>query len=147
MADIQNIQFEIVTPERVVWKEDILQATLPTQEGEITILPNHISLVAILKPGVIEVKNLKQEIEIISCSGGFVEVTPNRIVVLADTAERAVELDEALIEEARKKAEEMKKWKDADEMQFAEANALIEKQMARSKAVKKWRNLKNLNLK
>ena len=134
MSDAKTIKFEIVTPERVVLKEDVLQATIPTRNGEITILPNHIPLVSILKPGVLEVKRPDNQIEIISVSGGFIEVLEGKIVILADTAEIAHELDEQRIEEARQKAEDMKKWKDIDEMQFAEISALIEKQMARSKS-------------
>ena len=142
--DKKTIKFEIVTPERTVLKEEILQVTLPTVSGEITILPDHIPLVSILQPGVLEIKKAGGEPEVISVSGGFVEVMKNKIVILADTAERAVELDETRIEEARAKAEEMKKWKDIDAIQFAEADALIEKQLARSKAVKRWRNLTNV---
>ncbi|HNX11051.1 MAG TPA: ATP synthase F1 subunit epsilon [bacterium] len=142
--DKKTIRFEIVTPERVVLKEDILQVSVPTQSGEVTILPDHIPLVSILRPGVIEVKKENGEQEVMSVSGGFVEVLKNKIVILADTAEIAVELDETRIEEARQKAEEMKKWKDIDAVQFAEINALIEKQLARSKAVKRWRNIKSL---
>ena len=143
-TDKKTIKFEIVTPERIVLKEEVLQVTVPTQSGEITVLPDHIPLVSILKPGVLELRKANGESEVISVSGGFVEVLKNKIVILADTAERAVELDEAKIEEARTKAEEMKKWKDIDAVQFAEANALIEKQLARSKAVKRWRNLQNI---
>jgi len=143
-TDKKTIKFEIVTPERIVLKEEVLQVTVPTQSGEITVLPDHIPLVSILRPGVLELKKANGESEIISVSGGFVEVLKNKIVILADTAERAIELDEAKIEEARAKAEEMKKWKDADAVQFAEANALIEKQLARSKAVRRWRNLQNV---
>jgi F-type H+-transporting ATPase subunit epsilon len=143
-TDKKTIKFEIVTPERIVLKEQILQVTVPTQSGEITVLPDHIPLVSILKPGVLELKKSDGETEVISVSGGFIEVLKNKIVILADSAERAVELDEAEIEAARQKAEEMKKWKDVDAIQFAEADALIERQMARSKAVKRWRNLKNI---
>jgi len=143
-TDKKTIKFEIVTPERIVLKEQILQVTVPTQSGEITILPDHIPLVSILQPGVLELKKADGEIEVISVSGGFIEVLKNKIVILADSAERAIELDEAEIEAARAKAEEMKKWKDIDAIQFAEADALIERQMARAKAVKRWRNLKNV---
>lgn len=142
--DKKTIKFELVTPERVVLKEEVLQITIPTQSGEITILPDHIPLVSILRPGVIELRKVSGENEVISVSGGFVEVLKNKIVILADTAELAVELDEQRIEEARKKAEEMKKWKDIDAVQFAEISGLIEKQLARSKAVKRWRNLNNI---
>ena len=140
----KTIKFEIVTPERIVLKEQIMQATVPTSAGEITILPGHIPLISILRSGVIEIKKPNKEVEIIACSGGFIEVLKDKIVILADTAEKAMELDEMRIEEARAKAEEMKKWKDVDAMQFTEANALIEKQLARSRAVKKWRHLQNL---
>lgn len=143
-TDKKTIKFELVTPERVVLKEEVLQATIPTQSGEITILPDHIPLVSILAPGVIELKKESGENEVMSVSGGFVEILKNKIVILADTAELAVELDEQRIEEARKKAEEMKKWKDIDAVQFAEISSLIEKQLARSKAVKRWRNLNNI---
>jgi F-type H+-transporting ATPase subunit epsilon len=143
-TDKKTIKFEIVTPERIVLKEEALQVTIPTQSGEITVLPDHIPLVSILVPGVIELKKATGEEEVISVSGGFVEVLKNKIVILADTAELAIELDEARIEEARMKAEEMKKWKDIDAVQFAEISGLIEKQLARSKAVKRWRHLKNI---
>ena len=143
-TDKKTIEFEIVTPERVVLKEEVFQATIPTQSGEITILPDHIPLVSILNPGVIELKKTSGENEIISVSGGFVEILKNKIIILADTAELAVELDEQRIEEARKRAEEMKKSKDVDAVQFAEISSKIEKQLARSKAAKRWRNLKNI---
>ena len=115
-TDKKTIKFELVTPERVVLKEEVLQATIPTQSGEITILPDHIPLVSILIPGVIELKKMTGESEVISVSGGFVEVLKNKLVILADTAELAIELDEQR----------------------------IEKQLARSKAVKRWRNLNNI---
>jgi F-type H+-transporting ATPase subunit epsilon len=143
MSD-KNIKFEIVTPERIVLKEMIRQLTVPTQNGEITILPDHIPLVSVLRPGVLEIVKDSGEPEVISVSGGLLEVMKNKIVILADTAEIAAELDEARIEEARARAEDMKKWKDVDALQFAEANALIEKQLARSRAVKRWRHLQNI---
>ena len=143
-TDKKTIKFELVTPERVVLKEEALQVTIPTQSGEITVLPDHIPLVSILSPGVLELKKVDGTDEVISVSGGFVEVLKNKIVILADTAELAVELDEKRIEEARQKAEEMKKWKDIDAVEFAEISGLIEKQLARSKAVKRWRNLNNI---
>ena len=56
MSDSKLIKFEIVTPERVVLKETIRQITLPTKQGEITVLPNHIPLIATLLPGVIHLR-------------------------------------------------------------------------------------------
>ena len=138
-----NIKFEIVTPERVVLREEILQITVPTTSGEITILPDHIPLVSVLKPGVIEVKKADGKIEVMSVSGGFIEVLHDKIVILADTAERAEEIDEARVEEARLRAEELKKTtKNADDVQFANIAAQLEKELARMRAVSRWRKLK-----
>jgi len=77
-------------------------------------------------------------------SGGFLEVLLNKIIVLADTAERAEEIDLERAEEARKKAEEsIKKLRNVDASQFASLSAQIEKELARSRSVKRWRNLQN----
>ena len=137
------VKFEIATPERVVFKKDIKQVTVPTTSGEITVLPNHIPLISTLKPGVIEIKDEKGEEEIISVAGGFIEVLSKKIVILADTAERAEELDEERIKEAKKIAENRKKEiTDKDEVRFANISAQLDKEMARLKAVTRWRNLK-----
>ncbi|HNV12357.1 MAG TPA: F0F1 ATP synthase subunit epsilon [bacterium] len=143
MPDKKRIKFEIATPERVVLKEEILQVTVPTQEGEITVLPKHSPLVSILKPGVLELKKLDGEIEIISVSGGFVEVLLNKVIILADTAERAEEIDIERAEEARKRAEEsLKDMRSVDASQFAQLAAQIEKELARVRSAKKWRSLR-----
>lgn len=140
----KTIQFEIVTPERLVLRQEILQVTVPTTTGEITILPDHLPLVSILQPGVMEIKRLDNQREIISVSGGFIEVMKNKIVILADTAERADELDEERIKEAQRRAEELKKnAKAVDDVQFAEVTARLEKELARLRAVNRWRRLKN----
>jgi len=139
------IQFEIVTPERVVLKEEITQITLPTKAGEITVLPGHVPLVASLLPGVIHVKKRDLSEEIMSVSGGFLEVLKDKVVILADTAERAEELDLDKVEAARRRAEELKaKARQGEDINFAEVNAAIERELARSKAIKRWRKLKNL---
>lgn len=139
------IKFEIVTPERVVLKEEILQITLPTRAGEITVLPNHIPLVSSLLPGVIHIKKSNGQEEIISISGGFLEVLKDKVVILADTAERAEEIDLARAEEGRIRAEELKKQaRSGEQVNFAEINASLERELARTKAVKRWRKIKNL---
>jgi len=139
------IKFEIVTPEKVVLKEEILQITIPTKTGEITVLPNHIPLVSSLVPGVVHVKKRNGEDEIMSVSGGFLEVLKDKVVILADTAERAEELDMNRAEEAHRRASELKeKARQGEEINFAEVNAAIERELARTKAVKRWRKIKNI---
>jgi len=139
---MKNIKFEIVTPERIVLKKEIIQITVPTKQGEITVLPGHIPLVASLLPGVVEIVKEDKNREIISVSGGFIEVLKDKIVILADTAERADEIDIEKAEAARKKAEEtMKSIRHFDVKRFADINAKIAKELARSKAVKKWKKI------
>ncbi|MFA5184841.1 MAG: ATP synthase F1 subunit epsilon [Patescibacteria group bacterium] len=139
----KTIKFEVVTPERVVWREEVLQVSVPTTTGEITVLPNHIPLVSILQPGVIEVKRLDDVREIMSVSGGFIEVTKDKVVILADTAERADELDEERIKAAQSRAEELKKRAESiDDVQFAEVTAKLEKELSRLRAVNRWRKIK-----
>lgn len=126
-------------------KEEILQITLPTKAGEITVLPNHIPLVSSLMPGVIQIKKKDGQEEIISISGGFLEVLKDKVVILADTAERAEELNLDQVEEARRRAEELKKKaRSGEQVNFTEINAAIERELARTKAVKRWRKLKNI---
>lgn len=142
----KTIKFEIVTPERVVLRQEAFQVTVPTTSGEITILPDHIPLVSILQPGVIEVKRLDNVVEIMAVSGGFIEVLKDKIVILADTAERAEELDEDRIKEAHQRAEELKKSaRAADDVDFADVSARLEKELARLRAVSRWRKLKNVD--
>lgn len=146
MSDQKTIKFEIVTPERVVLKDFVTQITVPTKDGEITVLPNHIPLVATLKPGVIEVKMENGGFEVMSVSGGFIEVLKDKVVILADTAERAHEIDEARAEEARKRAEDLKTQAiHKDDVDYTALSALIEKEFARTRAAKRWRKIKNLD--
>jgi F-type H+-transporting ATPase subunit epsilon len=139
----KTIKFEIVTPERVVLRREVLQITVPTTTGEITVLPDHIPLVSILQPGVIEIVLTDKIKEIMSVSGGFIEVMKDKVVILADTAERADELDEERIKAAHQRAEDLKKTaKNMDDVQFADAAAHLEKELARLRAVNRWRKLK-----
>jgi F-type H+-transporting ATPase subunit epsilon len=141
------INFEIVTPERVVLKEEVAQVTVPTKQGEITILPNHIPLVASLMPGVIEVVKGDGIREVMSVSGGFIEVLKDKVVILADTAERAEEIDVKRVEEARRMAEQtIKEMRKYDQKSFTDVSARIAKELARTKAVKRWKRIKKIDL-
>ncbi len=133
----EKIKFKIVTPEKTVFEEEIDQVTLPTQEGEITVLPNHIPLISVLSPGELVIKKDNEEIDM-AVSGGMIEVRNNEIVILADTAERAEEIDLKRAEEARERAEKLKDEKiRMDETEFATAAAIFEKNLARIKVARK----------
>lgn len=146
MADKKTIKFEIVTLDRVVLKQEVLQVTAPTQLGEITVLPDHIPMVSILKPGVIEIKKVDGDMDIMSVSGGFIEVLKSKVVVLADKAERAAELDEERIVTARQAAEEAKAKALADDhYDLSVVATKLETELARERALHKWRRLKGIN--
>ncbi|PIY96977.1 MAG: ATP synthase F1 subunit epsilon [Candidatus Kerfeldbacteria bacterium CG_4_10_14_0_8_um_filter_42_10] len=135
------MKFKIVTPEKVVYENEIDQITLTTKMGEVTILPNHIPLVSSLKAGEILIKKDGQEIPL-AVSGGFAELANNNLVILADTAERVEEIDEAQAEEARKRAEEFLKRRGqvAEEaVDYTALAAKLEKELARLKVVRKYR--------
>lgn len=135
-----SLTFELTTPERVVLKQEYDGATIPTQEGEITVLPGHIPLVANLAPGMITVRKGAEE-AYLAVSGGFVEVQPgSRIIVLADTAERAEELDLDKVEAARMRAEKLLTEKrHADDVSSAAAMAALERELARVRVAMKHR--------
>ncbi|NTW23039.1 ATP synthase F1 subunit epsilon [Candidatus Falkowbacteria bacterium] len=132
-----TIKFKIVTPERTVYEDQVSQATLPVVNGQITVLPNHRSYIAALKSGEILLKKDDEEVSM-AVSGGFIEFNNNELVVLADTAEAAAEIDLQRAEAARQRAEELKKEKvTMGEMEYARVAAAIEKELARIKVAKK----------
>lgn len=139
-----KLSFELTTPERMVLKDSFDAVTIPTQEGEITVLPGHIPLVANLASGVITVINAATE-WYIAVSGGFVEVQPgSSVIVLADTAERAEELDYKSVQEARDRAAALLAGKrHADQVATAAAAALLAREMARLKVVEKYRRTRH----
>ncbi|MCD4760671.1 F0F1 ATP synthase subunit epsilon [bacterium] len=138
---MKQIKLKIVTPEKILFEQTVSQVSVSTVMGEITILPNHRPLVSQLAPGEVVVKTngTETEEELMAISGGFIEVLPDQVVVLADTAERAEDIDEERAEAARQKAEEVLKTKVADAESFAMFTAQIEKEMARLKVARKYK--------
>lgn len=132
---MSQIHFEIVTPEKVAYQDQIDSLTLDTKDGEITILPNHMPLVSVLVPGEMRIKKGNEEISL-AVSGGFVEVQPHsKVIIIADSAERAERINERAAEEARRRAENIlaKKGAAADiaDAQAALAHALAQLKVAR----------------
>jgi len=130
--------FEITTPEKTVFTAQVKQVSLPTQTGEITVLPHHIPIVSIIVPGVLHIRLESGEEQLLAVSGGFVEVQGKKVVVLADSAERADEIDEARAEEARQRAQEAMANRKND-VEFGAATANLERQLARIRAVRRWK--------
>jgi len=137
-----KIKLKIATPERVVLEDKIEQITLPTANGEITILPNHLPIVTSLKPGEILAKKEGNDLPL-ATSGGFIEFADNQLTILADTAERVEEIDEVRAEEGRTKAAKLlEQQQDKSEIDFTSVAAKLEKELARLKVSQKYSHLK-----
>jgi F-type H+-transporting ATPase subunit epsilon len=101
------LRVQIVTAEREVFAEEAVDMVVaPGSEGVVGILPRHAPLLTTLQPGVVRIKKGGAE-EAMSVGGGFLQVARDQVLILADTAERANEVDEARAEEARRRAHEM----------------------------------------
>jgi F-type H+-transporting ATPase subunit epsilon len=133
-----HITLKIVTPERVVYEDTVDSVTLPTTAGEITIMKDHIPLVSTLRAGEVITRAGKEE-TLLAVSTGFIEVRPgNEVIILADTAERAEELDLKTIEEARERARAiLTEKRHEDEEAFAHAAAAMERELARYRVASK----------
>ena len=103
MAD--NLKLEIVTPESKIYSEDVEMVTLPGNEGEAGIYPNHVPLMTQVQAGEIIVKRSGKE-EIVAVGEGFAEVTGDLVAILTDNAANSEDIDEAAAKEARSKAEQ-----------------------------------------
>lgn len=136
------LKLKIVTPEKSIYENEIFQVTIPTMDGEITVLPNHIPLVSVLKAGELRFKDKDGEHQM-AVSGGFLEVRgKNEIIILADHAERAGDIDMTRAEEAKKRAEEqMKNIKNVQDVDFAKLQAVMDRELNRLRVAKKYRKL------
>ena len=146
MMKNKSIQLKIVTPERIVYEEEIFQVTLSTQSGEVTILPNHRSYIAALKPGEMVIKKSnKGEESSLAVAGGFIEFHNNELIVLADEAERAEEINIEEVEKAKKRAEDIKnRVIQTDDMEYARVAATLEMEMAKLKVARRYMKQKSL---
>jgi F-type H+-transporting ATPase subunit epsilon len=134
------MHLEIVTAERVVLSDEVDQINAPTTDGRVGILPRHMPLLTILAPGELAIIKGGERTEY-ALSGGFMEVLPNRVTILADTVERADEIDEARAEAARLRAEERLRDRQSDrDMALAEAElrrAMVRLKVAQLKRVRR----------
>lgn len=132
------LTLQIVTPERVLIEEaDVASVTITGSEGEITILPSHAPLMTELRPGPLLFRKGTDEVDV-ALSGGFLEVRDDKVVVLADTAERSDEIDQARAEEARQRAQAALASREG-EMDIAMVMAAMERAQARLRVIERRR--------
>jgi F-type H+-transporting ATPase subunit epsilon len=124
----ETLKLEIVTPDAIVYSEDVDMVTLPSVEGQLGILPQHVALMTQLVPGEIIVRRGGRD-EFLAVGGGLVEVTGKRVSILTDMAVAADKIDEARVEEARQRAEARLREKISAE-EIASVNAALARSLA-----------------
>lgn len=133
-----KLHYQIVTPDRVVQEGDADLVTVMTSMGEISVLPNHIPLLALMRAGEMRIVNNGVETLLATSTGLFEVRDGSSIVVLADTAERSEELELEAIEVAKKKAEDaLKNLRNSNDVSFADAAAHLERELARYRVAMK----------
>lgn len=126
------LRLTIITQERMVYSGDVDMVIAPGADGALGILPHHAPLMTALVPGELRLKRGAEE-EIFAIGGGFMEVLPDRVTVLADSAERAEEIDVARAEAARRRAEARLQGRTEEQVDFARAEASLRRAIVRLK--------------
>lgn len=133
---MSTIQFDLVTPERTVISRPVEMVVAKTTVGEIGILPGHAPLVATLGIDILRFKEAEETREV-AVHGGFLEVTPERVVVLAEAAEFPEEIDVDRALAAKERAERRLAEKNTEEIDFIRAELALQRAMNRLKLARK----------
>ncbi len=132
-----TLKLEIITPEAVVFSEDVEMVTLPGIEGEMGVFPQHVPLMTQVVPGEIMVRRNGVD-SALAVGEGFVEITANRVAIMTDMAIKADDIDEAKAEEARQRAEARLKEKLTEE-ELAAVNAALLRSIAQLQVKRRHR--------
>lgn len=135
------LHLQIITPEKVAFDDDVDQVSLPTETGQITVLPHHTSLVTNIEPGELIYKIHQKEI-LMAAGFGFAQIGPDNVKVLVDLAAPEEQIQEKEIEEAKRQAEEALKQKHTlSEEEYALAAAELQKALAQLKIKRRHRRI------
>ena len=140
---MSSLRIDIVTAERVVYSEDVDVVIAPGMEGQLGILPHHAPLMTTLQAGELLVRRAGEEDSMV-ISGGFLEVRPDRVIVLADTAERAEEIDMARAEAAKQRAEQRLVDRQAPGLDAARCETALRRAVARLTVAEKVKRRRKL---
>lgn len=134
-----SIRCEIVSQDRQVFAGDADMIIVPGVQGEMGILPNHAPLLSNLKFGVLRVRYQGQE-QVFTIAGGVIEVQPDLVTVMADSAENVLEIDVSRAEDARRRAEELlKQGPPPDTDAYLKIESALRRSTLRLEAVKRYR--------
>lgn len=136
---VATVHIDVVSAEESIFSGEAEFVAAPAQMGEVGIYPHHAPMITSIKPGALRIKLAdKNEEQLIYISGGILEVQPGVVTVLADTAIRGHELDEAQANAAKKAAEEAMKNRSSD-VDYAKAQAELAEAIAQIQAIQKLR--------
>ena len=133
-----TIHVDVVSAEASIFSGEAEFVVLPGEAGELGIYPQHTPLITRIKPGAVRIRKVGGEEELVFVAGGILEVQPKAVTVLADTAIRGADLDEAKALEAQKRAEEAKA-KAVDKAEIATVEAELASLAAQLAAIRKLR--------
>jgi len=132
MAKFLNIS--IVTPEKKIFEGRIFSLMAPGIEGEFGVLPEHTPFSTLLNPGVVNYKKEDGSEEILAVSGGYIEVTRDKIILLVETAERPEEIDIETMKRRKEEKEKLLKSKSTKDIDYDLIQAELLKELAKLKA-------------
>lgn len=138
---MNTIHVDVVSAEESIFSGEAKFVALPGEAGELGILPGHIPLITRIKPGAVRIEKADGGEEFVFVAGGILEVQPNCVTVLSDTAIRGHDLDEAKANDARKVAEEAVKNAKSD-IDLAKATSELAVMAAQIAALRKYRQKK-----
>ncbi|MBU3542448.1 MAG: F0F1 ATP synthase subunit epsilon [Burkholderiaceae bacterium] len=138
---MSNIHVDVVSAEESIFAGEAKFVALPGESGELGILPGHTPLITKIRPGAVRIEKANGDEEFVFVAGGILEVQPNKVTVLADTAIRGHDLDEAKANEAKKAAEEAMQ-NQSSEIDFARAQSEFAMAAAQLAALAKFRRKK-----
>jgi F-type H+-transporting ATPase subunit epsilon len=135
---VATVHIDVVSAEESIFSGEAEFVAAPAQMGEVGIYPHHAPMITSIKPGALRIKLADKNEELIYISGGILEVQPGVVTVLADTAIRGHDLDEAQANAAKKAAEEAMKNRSSD-IDYAKAQAELAEAIAQIQAIQKLR--------
>ena len=134
MADNSSFLLRIITPDRIFYENQVKMVEFNTTEGEIGVLPGHIPLTVIIKPGILNITEGEGDKEA-ALHAGFAEILPEQVTILAEIIEWPDEIDEERAEAARERAEERLRSR-TPETDIARAETALQRAMARINVLK-----------
>ncbi|EKD63716.1 MAG: hypothetical protein ACD_51C00224G0013 [uncultured bacterium] len=135
---MKQFQLKIVTPEKVLYQDMVESVTVPTAEGEITVLPQHLPIISAINPGELKIKK-GGEYDYFSVTRGVIEVDGKTVTLLVDAAESANFINEKRAEEAKERAKKLMEGVKQSEEGYADAVAQMERALSRLRIAKKRR--------